>query len=153
MAIKMSNWIRGIPHTTKRANFMRLMIFKLILILIIFNKETILHAAQEIENVRCSLSSIEQGYPDDWIPAVGIIEFSTREIKVPVQFFGYAQETWKSALTKTNDGTLAGEHFWNIQYTRTKEGKIDYLSFEFENPLNLGLPNEETSYLATAYCN
>lgn len=125
---------------------------KFLILLFMVLPITNIFAVQLDEKVSCYLSKIDQEYPHDAIPAVGVIEFSIRKIKVPVQFFGNVSTIWESPLKVATNGTFAGDHFWNIQIFRSENGKIDRIFFEFENPDNLGLPNEESTYSAEAYC-
>lgn len=104
------------------------------------------------DKVSCYLTKIDQGYPHDSIPAIGVVEFSTAKIKVPVQYFGQTPTIWESSLTTTTGGTLKGGHFWNIQIIPSGSEKMYRLSLEFENPTNVGLINEESIYSAEFEC-
>ena len=109
-------------------------------------------AVSSHEKVSCYLSKIDQGYPLDSIPAVGTVEFSTRKIKMPVQFFGGSPVIWEADLKVNAEGTFSGGHFWGIKVFRDANQKINRLSLTFESPANQGLPNEESVYDAEFYC-
>ena len=109
-------------------------------------------AVSSNEKVSCYLSKIDQDYPHDSIPAVGTVEFSTRKIKVPVQFFGEAPVIWEADLKASADGTLSGKNFWGVKVIRDANQKIERMSMRFEKPTNQGLVNEESVYDAEFYC-
>ncbi|NUN05858.1 MAG: hypothetical protein HUU57_08850 [Bdellovibrio sp.] len=122
-----------------------------LLLLAVLQTSTAL-AVSSKEKVSCYLTKIDQGYPNDSIPAVGVVEFSLQKIKVPVQFFGHEPKIWEANLKVGKAGTLEGGHFWNIQVFRNDEQKIVRMTMTFEPPSNMGLPNEESTYDADFQC-
>ncbi len=127
--------------------------FSILLIHLFFILTTNALASGVSTRVSCYLSKIDQDYPHGAIPVIGIVEFSENEIKVPVQFYGGQQETWQSSLSPDKHGPLSGNHFWGIQIGYSDDKKINRIKVQFEPPENIGLPNEEATYLADFYCN
>lgn len=109
-------------------------------------------AAAVGEKASCSLSKIDQGYPRVAIPSIGVVEFSKTHIKIPVQHYNRDITTWQTDLAPAANGTLSGKHVWDVRTVLNAEGKIERLTLNFEDPTNLGLVNEESTFAAEFYC-